>query len=192
MRRWEPETLFRFWGELPSALASVRVGTRLVADESLADAIIVLGCKLLPNGEPSGSLRARAEAGARLWLEGRAPVLITTGASHETPPGEAVVAAAIARAMGVPEAAIRLEEKSRNTDGNFAFSVGLMPGPRVIVVTEPFHMARALAIAKAYRLDPIPYPVRSPAWERPMDRARLTVRDAVSFAWWRAERARSG
>lgn len=189
MRRWEPDLVFRFARHLPAALTDVRRGTALQWDrDAQADAIVVLGCRLLPGGVPSGSLRARANAGADLFHAGGAPVIVTTGSSHEQPPGEAVVAAALLRERGVPDDAIRLEEKSRNTEGNFAFSVSLCPGPRIYVVTEPFHMARALLIARTYGFDPLPYPVVSPAWGRPWDRARLTARDAVSLAWWRGDR----
>lgn len=192
MRRWDPDLIFRFAGYLPSSFAEVRLGATLVAPSPVgqtADAIVVLGCRLLPGGIASGSLRARAEAGAALYATGVAPVIVTTGASHEQPPGEAVVAAQILRDNGVPADAIRMEEKSRNTEGNFAFSRGLCPGPRVYVVTEPFHMARSLRIAKVYGFEPIPFPVISPAWRRPWDRTRLTARDVVSLAWWLGDRA---
>ncbi|MSP55432.1 MAG: YdcF family protein [Myxococcales bacterium] len=190
MHRWDPDLFFRFARHLPAAMAEVRAGSRLSADQGLnADAIVILGCRLLPGGVASGSLRARAEAGATLFHTGVAPIIVTTGASHEQPPGEAIVAAAILRDHGVPEHAIRMEEKSRNTEGNFAFSRGLCPGPCVYVVTEPFHMARALRIARVHGFDPIPHPVISPAWLRPWDRARLTARDAVSLAWWLGDRA---
>ncbi len=191
MHRWDSDLLVRFVRYLPGALAEVRTGAALRADSTeMADAIVVLGCRLLPGGEPSGSLRARAEAGAALFHRGVAPVIVTTGSSHEQPPGEAVVAARILRERGVPPDAIRMEEKSRNTDGNFAYSVSLCPGPRIYVVTEPFHIARSLRIARVYGFDPIPFPVVSPAWTRPWDRTRLTARDAVSLAWWRGDRER--
>lgn len=190
MRRWEPDLPFRFARHLPAAWAEVRAGAGEAAGTlEPVDAIVVLGCRLLPGGVPSGSLRARAEAGAALYARGVAPVIVTTGASHEQPPGEAVVAAEILRACGVPDAAIRLEEKSRNTEGNFAFSRGLCPGPRIYVVTEPFHMARALRIARVYGFDPRPFPALSPAWGRPWDRRRLLLRDTVSLAWWLGDRA---
>lgn len=190
MRRWDPDLPLRFARHLPAAWAEVRAGAGEAAGEpEPVDAIVVLGCRLLPGGVPSGSLRARAEAGAALYARGVAPVIVTTGASHEQPPGEAVVAAAILRERGVPDVAIRMEEKSRNTEGNFAFSRSLCPGPRIYVVTEPFHMARALRIARVYGFEPLPFPVVSPAWGRPWDRRRLLLRDTVSLAWWLGDRA---
>ena len=163
-------------------------GTRLLGDAGNADAIIVLGALVLPGGEPSGSLRARASAAAALFHEGRAPVVVATGAHHQQPPGEAVVTRRLLRAGGVPDAAILLEEKSRNTHGNLLFARGLVPeANRVLLVTEPFHMARALRLARAVGFaDPRPWPVVSPAWGRPRDRWRLLLRDAGSLAVVRA------
>lgn len=161
----------------------MRGGATLAAGEGPADAIVVLGATVLPGGEPSGSLRARAEGGAALYHLGVAPLVVTTGAHHRNPPGEAVVARGILLAQGVPEAAILIEEKSRDTKGNLLFARGLLPGARrIYVVTEPFHMGRALHLAREQGFDPMPWPVVSPAWRRPGSRVRLLVRDTLSMA----------
>jgi len=188
VKRWGIDLPLRALAEFPVATREVLAGTRLLAAEGEADAIIVLGATVLPGGEPSGSLRARAEAAAALWHEGRAPVVVATGARHERPPGEAIVTRRLLLAAGVLDDAILVEEKSRNTRGNFVFARGLVPGAvRVFVVTEPFHLARALYLARAEGFaEPLPWPVHSPAWGRPFDRARLTARDCFSMAIARA------
>lgn len=174
--------------ELAPAFREVWRGARLPPGEGPADAIVVLGAVVLPGGVASGSLRARAEAGAALFLAGGAPRIVTTGANHMSPPGEAVVARAILLARGVPDSAITMEDKSRNTQGNLFNARGILPKEivRVWIVTEPFHMARALAIARAVGFEPLPWPVDSPAWRRPASRFRHLVRDGVSFAFHRA------
>ena len=123
-----------------------------------------------------------------LFREGRAPVIVATGAHHQQPPGEAVVTRRLLLTDGVPDAAILLEEKSRNTHGNLLFARGLLPqAERVLIVTEPFHMARALRLARTVGFaDPRPWPVVSPAWGRRWDRWRLTLRDIGSLAVVRA------
>jgi len=176
----------RALGELPGAIGLVREGARLERGEGPADAIVVLGARVLPGGVPSGSLRARAEGAAELWKTGVAPRVVTTGATHGQPPGEAVVARALLIELGVPPEVVLVEEKSRNTWGNFAFARSLVGGPRVYVVTEPFHMGRALLLGRMAGFDPVPWPVESPAWRRPVDRVRLLTRDAVSAAFVRA------
>lgn len=186
MRRWDVGLPLRMVAELAPATRVVREGARLAPGEGPADAILVLGARVLPGGVPSGSLRARAEAAAALWHAGGAPHVVTTGATHGQPPGEAVVARGLLLAAGVPEAVIRLEEKSRNTRGNMLFARGLVEGSRVWIVTEPFHMGRALVLAREVGFEPLPWPVVSPAWGRPLDRWRLLARDVVATAFVRA------
>jgi uncharacterized SAM-binding protein YcdF (DUF218 family) len=188
VRRWDPALPIRALGALGPALRDVVAGTRLPPGEGPAHAIIVLGAAVLPGGVPSGSLRARAEAAADLWHAGGAPRIVTTGAHHLRPPGEAVVARDLLRARGVPEDVIAIEDKSRNTKGNLHFARGILPPDvvRVWIVTEPFHMARALLIARSVGFEPLAWPVDSPAWRRPGSRLKLLVRDAVSLAFHRA------
>ncbi len=188
MRRWDPALPIRALGGLAPALRDVVAGSRLPPGEGPADAIVVLGATVLPGGVPSGSLRARAEAAAELWHAGAAPRIVTTGAHHLHPPGEAVVARELLLARGVPADVIAIEEKSRNTKGNLLFARGILPAEvvRVWIVTEPFHMARALLIAQAVGFDPLAWPVDSPAWRRPTSRLKLLVRDGVSLAFHRA------
>ncbi|GDX79304.1 hypothetical protein LBMAG42_11150 [Deltaproteobacteria bacterium] len=188
MRRWDPALPLRALTELPAAVSAVMSGTRLEAETGPADAIIVLGAAVLPNGQPSGSLLARATAGAALFHEGRAPLVVATGAHHQGPPGEAVVAREILLRAGVPSDRILIEEKSRNTHGNFLFARGLIPeAVRVYVVTEPFHLARALILARKLGFaEPLPWPVLSPAWGRRPDRWRLLLREMGSMALVRA------
>lgn len=188
MRRWDPALPFRAVTELVPAFRAVWEGTRLPPGEGPADAIVVLGATVLPGGVASGSLRARAEAGAALFHAGGAPRIVTTGAHHLNPPGEAVVARAILLAKGVPDAAVTIEDKSRNTQGNLLNTRGILPKEivRVWIVTEPFHMARALAIARAVGFEPLPWPVDSPAWRRPASRVKHLFRDGVSLAFHRA------
>lgn len=185
MRRWDPALPLRAARLVGPATREVLAGTRLVAAEGVAEAAIVLGAAVLPDGTASPSLYARAEGAAALWHEGRAPRIVCTGAHHLRPPGEAVVARGVLVALGVPEDAVLLEEKSRNTHGNLSFSRGVLGDEvrRVWIVTEPFHMGRALRIARAVGFEPLPWPVESPAWRRPASRVRWVARDCLSMAF---------
>ncbi len=195
MRRWDPLTPFRALAELPGAVGTVLAGTRRAADDDeKVGAIVLLGAAVLPGGEPSASLRARVDGALAAWRAGRAPIIVCTGAHHLHPPGEAVVAAGLLREAGVPEAAIVLEEKSRTTEGNLSFARALLPPEvvRVLVVTEPFHMGRALEVARRVGFDPLPWPVASRAWARPAARARWVARDIGALALYRASLSETG
>jgi uncharacterized SAM-binding protein YcdF (DUF218 family) len=191
MRRWDPTTPLRALQALPRAARSVTDGARVARSPERVDAIVVLGAAVLPGGAPSRSLQARVAGALEAWRDGRAPIVVCTGAHHLNPPGEAVVAAGLLEAEGVPRAALVLEEKSRTTLGNLSYAHALLrahlpeggaKAPRVLVVTEPFHMGRALHLAREVGLDAHPWPVSSPAWERPAARLRWLARDVASLA----------
>lgn len=189
VKRWDPGVPLRAVAEFPAAIGAVLAGTRLPPTSENADAIVILGATVLPNGEASGSLRARVEAAAALFFADRAPLVVATGAHHRQPPGEAVVSRQLLVELGVPHYRILIEEKSRNTSGNLLFARGLLPtAQRIIVVTEPFHMARGLFYARIHGFpEALAHPVPSPAWNRPWDRVRLTLRDCFSMAIARGE-----
>jgi uncharacterized SAM-binding protein YcdF (DUF218 family) len=113
-----------------------------------AAAIVVLGCRVLPSGEPSRTLARRARAAAKAYHEGWAPRIIAAGGRRWSGHAEApVIAAELVRA-GVPEHAIFLELCSFSTVENAIYASDLVRGlgaSRALVATSPWHMARALA-----------------------------------------------
>ena len=137
------------------ALSLERYGSREPPGGSF-DAIVVAGCRVLPGGRPSRALRRRAAHGARLLLEGRAPRLVLTGGVGEHGPSEARVAAGVVRALGIPEAAILLEERSTSTEGNARGArarleaAGQLGQGRVLVVTDAYHVLRAERVFARY------------------------------------------
>ncbi|GAA1294610.1 YdcF family protein [Streptomyces javensis] len=95
---------------------------------------------------------------ARLYRAGLFPALVFTGGPNPTAPerfprGEAVHFREHAIALGVPEQAILLEPKARNTGQNITFSrevlaaTGMMP-ERVLLVSMPYMERRSFATAR--------------------------------------------
>ena len=120
-----------------------------VADTSgPADAIVILGAPLAPDGALSAILRERVAAGFALWRAGAAPIVCVTGGPSPRVRSlcEADVMAAELRDLGVPASALRVERASLTTADN-ARLVAEMLAPegakRVWVVTQPFHLRRA-------------------------------------------------
>jgi uncharacterized SAM-binding protein YcdF (DUF218 family) len=109
-------------------------------------AIVVLGCSVGADGRASPALARRVREGARLWHEGRAPILVLTGGVGTHPPSEARAAREIALERGVPEDAIVLEERSTSTEENARFARELVTAERVLLVTDGFHALRARRI----------------------------------------------
>ena len=111
-----------------------------------ADAIVILGAHVNPNGKASLALRNRALHGAQLYKSGFAPYVITTGGVGDNPPAEAFVAAEILRKNGVPQSAIFSEKTSTSTWENALNAAEICRAhnwKKVILVSEPFHMWRA-------------------------------------------------
>jgi uncharacterized SAM-binding protein YcdF (DUF218 family) len=86
----------------------------------------------------------RAEA---LYLAGRAPRILLSGSALEGKVSEAQIMARLLRQRGIPDAAIILENESRNTFENARFSAIAMRGQKLtsaLLVTSALHMPRAL------------------------------------------------
>lgn len=121
----------------------------LAHPEEPADAIVVLGSRLREDGSLSAAGEERLRAGADLWRRSIAPLLVVTGGRDPLARAEAVEAdafAARARALGVPGTALLLEREACNTADNARNLAKLLlpERRRVRVVTQPFHLRRAL------------------------------------------------
>jgi len=122
-----------------------------------ADAIIVLGAAAY-DAKPSPVFQERIRHGLDLYDAGYAPLLIFTGGYGGSGArfSESQVARRYAVKQGVPESAILIENQSRNTVQNLVEAKRLMDERglhRVIIVSDPLHMARALRLSKAMGID---------------------------------------
>jgi uncharacterized SAM-binding protein YcdF (DUF218 family) len=117
-----------------------------------ADAIVVLGGTVAEDGSLPGWVAARVAKAVEAYRHGVAPRLIFTGRTGlfgpTTPPvTEAAAMAARALELGVPEAAVLLEERARDTLGNAYFVRRDFLDPNgwrtIRVVTSDFHLSRA-------------------------------------------------
>ena len=150
-----------------------------VVDETtlpLADAVVVLGggsqygWLSRPNVRPEDLESSRLAAGARVWLAGRAPVVVLTGGGARGVSEARRMASAITR-LGVPDSVLLLEERSRDTRGNAQFTAALVQ-PRgvrtILLVTSSLHMPRAALLFReaGFHVIPVPVPERSnrPGW----------------------------
>ena len=140
---------------------------------------IVLGAAVWPGG-PSPTLLRRTRHGAGLVLSGRAGRLVCTGGVGRHGPAEAAAAARIAAEMGVPSASVSTETASRTTWENLRGALPLLPGTSVLIVTDRWHMPRALMIARRLGLDAAGSPC--PAGSRPAQRLRMAIREIPAYA----------
>jgi uncharacterized SAM-binding protein YcdF (DUF218 family) len=158
-----------------------------------AAAIVVLGARIGNDGRPSRALERRMQAAIALYHAGAAPLLLLSGGGKHTVP-EAEVMRRLALAGGVPEAALLIEPKSRNTVENATQTAQLL-APRgiaaIILVTDPYHALRArllfrLAGLAVRAVHVAPMPLRrqwtmlvAESLKLPFSVARALVRNAI-------------
>jgi uncharacterized SAM-binding protein YcdF (DUF218 family) len=135
-----------------------------------AQAIVVLGGSIQPQLPPRSWIEVAEEGdrvlhGARLYLAGRAPLLVLSGGRITWGQGqtrsEAADMAELAEALGVPTRAMVIEPDSLNTFENAAKTKVLLADrgiQRILLVTSAMHMPRALAIFKKQGFEVIPAP----------------------------------
>jgi len=147
-----------------------------------ADAIVVLGAAQY-DGRPSAIYRARLEHAVNLWNARAAPLLVFTGGKE---PGDRFTeggsGARWAVGHGVPASATLVEESSRTTYGNLAGAKRTLEAGapkdrrlRIIIVSDPFHMFRAVKQAQDLGLEAHPSPTRT----SPLSASKLKLTESV-------------
>ena len=124
-------------------------------DAPTADAIVLLGggmganTNVYPYAEMWGGAD-RVWHAARLYRAGKAPQVIPSGQ------GEERSSVPLLLDLGVPAAAITVEDKARNTEENAKFVQDLLlrqsnnSRPKILLVTSAWHMRRSLLMYRRY------------------------------------------
>lgn len=118
-----------------------------------ADAIVVLGNAVMPNGQPSPRLRARIERAIDAYRQGIAPLIIVSGGTGIEGHDEAEVMARYLQQRGIPTTSIIRDGSGINTAAT-ASNVARFAHQRdirsVFIVSQYFHIFRSqLAITHA-------------------------------------------
>lgn len=136
----------------------------------------------VPHPRLNPCLVARIDHAVSLYKNHYAPkILMSGGNDKEDNVNEAEIMKKIAIEAGIPEADILMEKKSTSTYENFALSKKILDkaGSRsVIIVTDPYHNARAELVASKlqYRYSSSPV-VESPCWDQDKNKP-FTNRDS--------------
>ena len=115
-----------------------------------AEAIVIFGAKVLPDGDATIALRERTRHAFNLWKRGLAPLIVCTGGIGDNPPAESVVEERLLLGWGVPAQVILTEHNSHNTRENVRFGAAALRGRlgnagqlRIIAVSDAYHLWRA-------------------------------------------------
>jgi uncharacterized SAM-binding protein YcdF (DUF218 family) len=169
------------------------VASRVDGDEPIrVDAVIVLGAQAyFPPGRWNPCLVARVERGVELIKAGYAPrIVLSGGVDKEDGAVEAEVMLEIAKSFGLESQRAILEPRSTSTAENLRFSSALLQSKRVIIVSDPFHLARAGALATKLGLEAtLVAAPRSPCWSRFGLFSRFTLREPLAIVenWLRGD-----
>jgi uncharacterized SAM-binding protein YcdF (DUF218 family) len=129
-----------------------------------SDAIVVFGAAQY-NGRPSPVLRARLDHAIDLYRDGLAPMVVVTGGiGTGDRMSEATVSHKYLRARRVPDSAIVVRPDGRTTEESMRSVAEWMHErelSRVLLVSDPFHMARLGLEARRVALVPKSSPTRS-------------------------------
>jgi len=157
------------------------------------DAIIVLGSPADADGNPTPIQFARVTEAVREYERGVAPRLILTGGSTRFHYVEAEVMARTARAQGIPESAIFVEDQALDTIQNACYSDKIMRQhgwTSAEVVSSDYHLPRAAMIfgqlPLEWRMHAAPSVWRWSRYRRVVTPLRETLSTVRYLAWARA------
>ncbi len=132
---------------------------------------LVLGARVYANGRLSGMLRDRVETAVALYKAGKVQKLLMSGDNSSLEYNEPDAMAAHAMAMGVPAEDIQPDYAGRRTYDSCYRARAIFQVDSVVVVTQAFHLPRALFLCSQLGLQAIgvaadqrPYDPRSIAW----------------------------
>lgn len=136
-----------------SAAVCHKTTPRITTAEALIDAgehfdlILVLGCSVLPDGTPSDMLHDRIVTGVELYHLGLADSILMSG-DRSVGYDEVGAMKRYAKELGVPEGKISIHPQGYSTYESISHLLKAYKGKRVLIVTQKYHLHRALFIAE--------------------------------------------
>lgn len=120
-----------------------------------ADCIVILGCKVKDDGQPSDMLRDRLQRGIELYRLGAAPKIIMSGDHGRKNYNEVGTMKQYAVEAGVPSSDVFMDHAGFSTYETVYRAKEIFGAKKVVIVTQKYHLYRALYIAKSLGLDAV-------------------------------------
>lgn len=130
-----------------------RRGTDDVSRLPHAQVALVLGAAVDEDGRMSPMLADRVARGLEVWRAGKVDRVLVTGGVAASGYDEAETMRSALMADGVPEASLITDRAGVNTWASMVRAPSVFDVRSAIVVTQGFHMARALFLADAAGLE---------------------------------------
>ena len=117
------------------------------------DCILVLGCKIKPDGSPSNMLEDRLETGVTLWQKGASQKLLMSGDHGRVEYNEVGAMKQYALDKGVPSSAVFMDHAGFSTYDSIYRVKEIFEARKVLIVTQEYHLYRALYLAEKMGVD---------------------------------------
>jgi SanA protein len=127
--------------------------TYLPADVPAAPVALVLGAGLNRDGSPGVVLRDRVRTAAELYFAGKVDKLLMSGDNTSMFYNEPGAMQEYALSLGVPQVDIVLDFAGRRTYDSCYRAKAIFGIEELIVVTQAFHLPRALFLCNAFDID---------------------------------------
>lgn len=137
-----------------------------IEEEGLkADAIVVLGASVYADGTPSPILADRLEVAADLYFAGAAPAIIVSGDNRTDHYNESNAMKRYCIELGVPARNIYVDHAGYDTYASIYRAHYVYGAQSVMVVTQAYHLYRALAIAHGLGMEAYGVPADKGAYD---------------------------
>lgn len=123
------------------------------ADQADVDCILVLGCGVREDGTPSHMLEDRLKQGVVLYNLGASPKLLMSGDHGRVDYNEVGTMKQYAVSAGIPSEDVFMDHAGFSTYESLYRAKEIFGAEKVIVVSQEYHLYRALYIAQRMGLD---------------------------------------
>ena len=129
----------------------------VTADEAArlddVDCVVVLGCGVRPDGQPSDMLADRIAQGVTLYEKGASPKLLMSGDHSRSDYDEVNTMRNVAVEAGVPADDVFMDHAGFSTYESMYRARDVFQAKRIVIVSQKYHLYRALYVAERLGLD---------------------------------------
>ncbi len=129
--------------------------SNIIEDENLGDmeTILILGCRVMPNGELSYMLKDRLDKGIELYRNNIAPKIIVSGDNGQIQYDEVNPMKNYLINNGIPSEDIFMDHAGFSTYDSVYRAKEIFGISKMVIVTQKYHLYRALYIAKSLQIE---------------------------------------
>ena len=167
-----------------NAYVQASVQDRILTEEQAAeleeiDCVLVLGCGLEADGSPSPMLHDRLQQGVALYQKEAAPKLLVSGDHGREEYDEVNAMKRFAEEQGIPSEDVFMDHAGFSTYESVYRARDIFHVRRMVIVTQEYHLSRALYIAKRLGIEAwgVPADPRTYSGQTARDLREILARD---------------